>query len=1406
MSHRLFFTKRWQLKVLWNNLCLLVAFFMTTPLLAQNQQIYFEHLTSEDGLSENVINCIYQDSHGFMWFGTNDGLNKFDGYNFTIYRPDRSKEGTISSNLIFTITEDFHNRLWVGTTGQGLNYFDLATQKVIVLTHQPDNPNSISSNHILKLLTDRNGNIWVATDNGLDLITFNEDKEPKISHLLTNTQQKGRIIDLFEDKKGSIWIGARNGLFKVIPTGDNDNFSFKSIPVFPDKPSITHTIREDKYGHLIVGTTRGVFLQDDTKDSFTKIYDINTHSGLVIDRNDKIWVGSYRGLFNIEFSSENGVAKLAKQYTTSLDNPNTISDNVIRSLFIDNKDVIWVGTNGGGINFFDPNRKPFEHHGKKLKKNGQDYTKIRSILEDSNGYIWVGTEGGGLFYAKDRAYDSMESIVTNKRPFALAEVRIGTKKYIWVGSENSPAIHQIDITDGSPSTVTRIPFKKAIFAINQDQNGQIWIGTYASGVHRWKPLPNGDFQKHHFPYQRKGNSGPASNIIRKIIEDNQGNIWIGTGNGLNRIAANQTESNQPVFDLFQQEDNNRNSLSHNYILDIYESSIGELWIGTFGGGLNKLSPYSTHNNNQILAYGENDGFPNASIKGILEDGQGNLWVASNKGLTQFNPIKQTTKNYYNSSGLQSFEFIDGAAFKRRDGELLFGGVNGFNAFYPENIIESKIPPRVVFTCLEVLNKTINVGDNKEGRIILPKVLSELKEIQLKYYENNFSVEFAGLDYASADRIKYQHQLENFDTEWIHTEAKSRKATYTNLRPGKYKLKVKAANQDGYWAKESTMLEIVITPPWYLTIPAYITYFLLFLGLLYLFRRYELINIQEKHQLTLERNNKEKREELNQMKLRFFTNISHELKTPLTLIIAPLEQLLQKSRKLQPEEIQQQYHFMYKNSKYLLRTVNQLLDFQKLDQGKMQLTARPGDIVAFIKEISEPFQFLANKEQINFKVESDEVGLFIWFDANFIEKIIYNLLSNAFKFTPKGGNITIQFTEISPMGKQFKKSKSKHFLEISIKDSGPGMSSKVAKKVFQRFFKADGEHENQDGAGIGLAYTKSLVERHYGSIDLKTKIGKGATFSVILPMDREAFGKQEINRTPIQQFDRNADPLEYFMPEPLAGMDKEPNLELAADLPQEDLPLLLFIDDNADIRKFIQTSLENDFRVIVAENGKIGYDLALSSMPDLIISDIMMPEMDGIELCNTLKANQNTSHIPILLLTAKTNEESELEGLQTGADAYVKKPFKLDILKMQLLNIHRQREKMKDRFRKEIILQPSEVTVTSVDEEFLQLAVSLVEEHMDDSEFNVEALVKEMFISRSRLYLKIKALTGQSTSEFIRTVRLKRAVQLLEASDYTIKEIMYRTGFNTASYFSKCFKQQFGIVPSEYVREQKRIRK
>lgn len=1397
---------------------LTVSIFLlfSTTTYAQNS-LKFEHLTTENGLSQSDVNVIFQDNDRFMWLGTHDGLNRYDGYNFTIFKPDAKNEKSISSNLIWKIIDDDKGNLWIGTTGGGLNYFNRETEEFTTYKHNPKDNSSLKSNYITVLFRDSSNRLWVGTVKGISMADLSKPTDSlKFTHynLYQNSsvpiKSTNNVSSFFEDSKHQVWIGGTNGLSKL--SRDNDGtIYFQSVNHLIDLPNCNvKVIKEDSFGNLILGTSNGLYRYMPTKETNQIEFLYEGSYNAISINNNKIWAGTDNGL--LEFSStENATPKLINIYKYDPKNPNnSLTKNAIKSLYIDQTGIIWAGANGGGVNKFDPNRKQFSHIKKSLAPNSLSNDKVRAIFEDSQQNIWVGTEGGGLNFIKKnnitKDFNQFKHFNNINKIFAIEEVFLKNKRKIFIGGEFSPGLFEIDVTDNkkiSENDLKLIPdVSGSVFSILQDKEKNIWIGTYNGGIHRW--LINKDSTSFTKDILRQNNNqqfGLPNNIIRDIFEDSRGNKWFATGNGLSRLTPDQQRSKIPKFETFKNNPEDDTTLSHNYILTVFESKSGTIWVGTFGGGLNKLI-VNKDKTIRFKRYTEKDGLPNNVIKGILDDNQGNLWMSTNNGLSKFNPTSETFQNYDVNDGLQSNEFSELTALKTKEGKLFFGGVNGFTAFFPEEIISNKIKPETVLTNFSIFNKPVAIGEQINGRVILNKSINFINKIKLKYSENSFSFEFAALHYAASRKNKYAYKLEGFDKDWIYTTSKNRFATYTNLEPGSYVLKIKASNNDNIWDETPIELKIDVTPPWWRTNIAKALYVLLAIALLLAFRRFTIIRSAEKHQLELEHLEKEKHEEIHRLKLEFFTNISHEFRTPLTLIKGPLDFLLKKADTISPKEAKDQYVLMRKNTDYLLRLVNQLLDFRKMDHGKMSLNLSKNNIVEFLKDVGEPFQFLSRKKNINFEINVSKESILSWFDPDAVEKIINNLLSNAFKFTPENGQIKLDIFN----GKDFKKPddielniNQDKYIVIQVKDSGPGIPAHRLQHIFERFYTEIGltTHVNTKGTGIGLSFTKNLVELHQGIIKVKSDSENGSTFYVWLPKDKETYEeKKELNfhevfedNTFISKVDAESHAISF--------MDDIIDQNMTRS--RSKLPMLLIIDDNPDIRSFIKKGLGESYYIYEAENGQKGLELAKKFIPNIVITDLVMPVMDGIEFCNQIKSTQETSHIPVVMLTAKTSQEKEIEGLKTGADAYIRKPFDLELLEIKLSNILNDREKLRKKFNREITLQPNEVTVTSSDETFLQNAIEIVEKHMMNSEFSVEMLVKEMNMSRSNLYLKIKELTGLSSSEFIRNIRLKRAVQLFEKSDLSVKEIMYMTGFNTASYFSKCFKKQFGVVPSKYIR-------
>ena len=1395
-------------KLYYHLICLLFSF-----LTYAQQNIEFIHITAEQGLSQNDINSICQDNKGFIWLSSHDGLNKYDGYSFKTYRPDPENENSIPSNLIHDIIPDNDGFIWMVNTNMGISRFNPADETVERFISDSKNENSLSTNIVSSLYVDPQNRLWVSNDNGVDVLDINKLPENvDFVHYTVNPNDpnapENRVKVVFQDSNEQIWLGTDSGLFKAFM---NSKGQMTFINVSEEqglwKKVRVNSIIEDKNGGLVLSSIFGLHYKKSPAEKFELVKkEVYYHLG--IDKLNNLWAGGPEGLSYFEYNSLQSKFIFKNNFTNDIRNPKSINKNSVRDLFVDRSNVIWIGTKGGGVNKMYPAGNPFFTAQNNLSPNSLSYNNIRSLFQDSNGNLWVGTEDGSLNVSinnkNNPKYNEFKSFENLVNIFAIHEVKLRDGKYVLFGSETNTEFKAVKLKEGG---YTKNDFKilgeriGAIFSIQQTKNSAIWIGTYNKGVFRWVQQPDGTFEKSHFP---EGSGGLSSRTIRSFLEDAEGNLWIGTANGLNFLPKAELLKEQPKFKVFKNEKDNPKSISHNYILAIHQSINGTIWVGTLGGGLNKVINRDQNFEFSFQKSSVKNGLANNIIKAIEEDDKGNLWIASNKGLTKYNPNSQKVRNYDVNDGLQGNEFLELSSFKLNNGELAFGGINGFNTFNPATIEDNTEKAQPLLTNFYLLNKKVDVGQELNGRVVLNKTINETEEVVLKPNENSFSLEFSAAHYVAPKKNKFKYKLEGFDEDWIDTNAEKRFATYTNLPSGKYKFLLKTSNNDGLWSEENKMLEIEVVPPFWKTGVAYFLYGLIAIGLLVGFRRYTIVRAEEKHQFDVSKMEKEKSEELQQMKLEFFTNISHEFRTPLTLIKGPLDYLEKNEEELNSEERKKQYDLMSKNANYLLRLVNQLLDFRRLDRKKMQLNFSKLNIVEFIEETSGPFLFMANKKQIDFNVIATHKNIEVSFDPDALEKIMNNLLFNAFKFTPEQHKISViihtgsSFENPNVFNKKLDLSK---YVVIQIKDTGKGIPAEKLEHIFERYYVE--RKKNIQGAGIGLSFTKSLVELHDGFINVESAEGKGTTFSVLLPVKNNENANGKIidleNELQEEHLSNLAPDLQTLTGELKADFEKSKTQKEE----ENKLPKILLIEDNEDIREFIKQGLGEKYEIVEAENGEEGLQKAIEELPSLIVSDIMMPKLDGLAMSKQLREDKKTSHIPIVLLTAKSSTDTEREALGIGIEDFIRKPFDLDVLVLKIQNIISKRESIRNKYKTTVSLEPSEIAVTSVDEKFLKQAMAIVEDHMMNTEFSVEMLVAEMGMSRSNLYLKLKEITGLSSSEFIRSVRLKRAVQLIKKSDMSVKEIMYMTGFNTASYFSKCFKKQYGMVPSEYVKSLKK---
>lgn len=1362
---------------------------------------YFQRITTEDGLSQSDITTIIQDDDGFMWFGTHDGLNRYDGYSFKIFKPDFNKENSIPSNLIYALEKDLNGNLWIGTTGAGLVYFNKAEEKFT--TYKNDNVKGLNSNNIGVLYRDSENRLWIGTRNGLNMLDLKNPKEnfefkqyrlELDPHFFSGGTQS--VNTIYEDGNGLIWAGGFAGLYRLSRESNGDEY-LRLANRELGLPNVAVRAIKEINGRLLVATNDGMYYQkpDGNSLKLKKIFD-GSFNNILID-NSVIWIGTNKGLWKVGINTGDKTFNILQKFEYDPKDFNSINKNNIMSLYRDRTGIIWAGTNGGGVNKFDPNRKPFSHVRKTLNPQSLSYDKIRSFFEDSNNTLWVGTEGGGLNrLLSNKNYNAYSKFSELLNVYAIREIKRGDKRYLLFGGQGIPSMFELDITNPKTTNFKNVvpinDFNNSIFSLLVDSRNYLWIGTYSGGLHRWiLNEDNKTFKKSLFMHDINNATSVAGDIIRNIFEDSAGNIWVGTSKGLSMLPENEVGEKQPRFNHFKRESGNKSSLSHNYILTINEDENGGIWIGTLGGGLNKLEKQKDSNSYQITkSYSEANGLPNNVVKGVLIDELENLWISTNKGLTKLNPNTEEFKNYDVNDGLQSNEFQELSCLKRKNGEFLFGGVNGYNIFYPKKLRENTFVPETVITKFFISNKEVGVREEVNGKVILQNSITKTKSVQLNYFQNNISFDFAALHYVASQKNKFEYKLEGFDNSWQFTTADKRHAAYTNLAPGKYIFKVKSSNNDDLWNETPAEIELIINPPFWLTWWAYGIYGLLILGVFWSIQSYFNLRSQQKASLRIQK----EVEEVNRLKLQFFTNISHEFKTPITLILNPIEELLESVNN--SVSVKTKLKIVQRNANSLLRLVHQLMEFRRIEVGETKLGATQANIVSFLKEITFSFKATARKNNIDLDFESDYYKLDAWFDWDKLEKIINNLISNAIKFTPNEGEIKVKVVK-PPEGSLMsieEKGIQVEFLQIEVVDTGKGINKDELPYVFHRFYQVNTPNNQANkGSGIGLAITKDLVDLHHGTISVNSKKEEGSTFIIKLPLGNEHLLDEEMIfiKEPVPFIENDEIDAEFVNDE---GLEEHSSTEEKKKL------AALIVDDNPDIRLLVKEGLSETYTIFEAENGKEGFNVALKEMPDLIISDILMPEMDGIELCGALKTNIRTSHIPIILLTALNSVEHRIKGLETGADAYIPKPFKMKLLSVRAEKLIETRESMRIRFQTEKEITPEKVTLNSVDEEFLRKIMDLMETNMSNDSYWVDNLVTDMGTSRSTLFRKLKKLTGQSPNDFIRIVRLKRAAQLLEQNELNIAQVSYMVGFSDPGYFGKCFRKFFGDSPSHYVKK------
>lgn len=1181
----------------------------------------------------------------------------------------------------------------------------------------------------------------------------------KFNHLTVNDGlPQNSIHAIAKDKYGFMWFGTWGGVcrydgytFKVFRANENDPTAFAD--------NMIDAIVSDSQQNIWIKTGESDCLykfsyEYETFQRFAKknvaTYIVNLTEQQPVSENKKF-------KFTYDESGLKQTDKISGKQTIYKLNPNNpfaISDESIYTTYLDDAQNLWIGTRKGGINHANLNVKPFTYYAgnttKKLISN-----EVRAICKDKMGRLWIGSEDMGVTVLDNNKtknlYFNTKTDINNRRIRSLYCDRLG---YVWIGTKGG--LHRYDPKSNSIKSYFKDKTKAGhltdpnVFDMLEDSEGTLWIGTF-SGLAKY------DRKNDRFLYVPKNLISGVQ--IRSIIEDHQKNLWIATEDrGLTKLTQRSDNNDAAKFKSVRyiHTQGNDKMLISNRLYSLVEDGSGKIWIAS-NQGLIRLDP----KNNSFKNFFIKDGLPDDIIMGVLYDGKKSIWVSHKKGLSQINTTTLEIQNFNVNDGLQSNEFNQNACFRDyKTGEMFFGGPNGLNSFFPDKIQINKYKPKTVLSQLRIMNQVVKPGLRINDQIILNKSLLCTNEILLSWWNKNFSLDFAALHYANPLGNKYKYKLEGYDHHWIFTSGYMHTASYTNLPSGNYTFKVYGSNNDGIWSDKPAVLYIEILPPWWLSWWSIMLYLIVALGIILIIYKYIAARIEFN-----------KNEEIQQSKLHFFTGISHEFRTPLTLIIDPLEKLI--SEKLDKETINHYHALMHRNAKQLLLLINQLLDFRKLESGHLTLNLEQTDIIAFVKTVVASFESRAQDKNIQFLLQSNIESQKILFDAAKMNMVLNNLLSNAFKFTPQGGEVVIDVSFLLL---------DKQMLVVKIQDTGTGIAEQEIDKVFDIFYQSPASTTQQEGSGVGLALTKELIQLHGGEITLESRIGQGSIFSVFLPVLGIEQPQKQVHYHEIIQNHNESVPTETLK-----------HIEV-----DTEAPLLLIVDDNMDIRNYIALNFNTEYRIILSNNGTEGFLQAIEMIPDLIISDVMMPEMNGLELSNKLKSDERTSHIPIILLTARQSDESKTEGYQTGADAYVTKPFNTNVLRAQIQNLLKQRQRLRELFSHGSTMEINKIAINVTDEAFLKKVIEHIHKNIENEEFNIDNLAEILKMSRSQFYRKIKALTNQSLLDFVTTIRMNKALEFLLSGNYNISETAHKVGYSMSSNFTRTFTRHFGVSPSKYI--------
>lgn len=1335
-------------------------------------QLDFRILNTTEGLPTSEVQKVYQDSEGFMWFATRNGLCRYDGYRITVFRSDLPNAHHLTDNNIYCLADDNRGCLWIGTAN-GINKFDKekGVFKEIPIRNS-------TSKVVASILITKDNRLLIGLDDGL--FVYDTESDSFVHHTTLNMGDipiTAPVKSIYEDNVNEIWIGTWNsGLYRYAPA-KNIIFTYPQL----NRRNSAHVIYQDSRENIWVGSWEGglhllenphdmehfgwkTYLHDETLP--TSLSDNIVYDICEDQQTASLWIGTRSGLSILEFDNPKGFINYSTYHEE-----NKLPNNEINSIVNDHNGNIWIGSIGGGVIFTNTKKPKFGFFQVHLPE--MPTAAIRSILLDHKDNMWlsVGTYGV-VFYDQQSQQIIPQSELPEFRELSqttIYDIKENNENELlfatngdglWVYSKGE----QVKTHTTRNSDFIR---EDRIRSVYIDRRDNWWVGTQQGLGVRFSGGEGVTFDE----MIVKGKNLGYSSMI-DIVEDENEKKWIATiHNGIISVEGDPQKSKELIFNNYSRE-NKR--ITSNTINVLFLDSSNRLWAGAQSG---KLYLYHKESDRFIdySSYLYNQG---SMINSIQEDSLGNLWIGTNNGLVQLSLEKITKLSgyriYTTADGLHDNFFIPKSSYNHK-GKLYFGGYKGLACFSPDKINDDLVQTPFYITDIQIQSRSFSELEPKIARSISDINPSFSEQITIQHRYNNFSIHFASLNYTNPELNRYAYKLEGFDDVWRFTDTKQNTAHYNNLPAGSYTFFLKATTHHGVWNKEIKELKIDVLPPFWFSRWALLIYICLLTFIGYLIYRNVKNRIYLRNQLQYKNIEQSKAEELNHAKLQFFTNITHEFLTPLTIISATVDEL----QRLTPNE-EDLYATVTKNINRLTTLLQQLLEFRKAESGNLQLRVSYGNISKFISNSINAFHPLIQKNKIHFSYLSDPENIQGLFDVDKLDKILYNLISNAAKYVQEGGSVQVTLSYHTEERDQ---------ICISVKDDGAGISREDQQMLFKRFYEGDYRRQNTTGTGIGLSLVKDLVTLSHGTIDVISEPRKGSEFIVVLPIDASYFDESEIDDVSEnnEQADIAVEQVDLNTEKPI--MNKK----------LKNLSSVLAVEDNEEILQLIQRLLSNDYQVYTAMNGKEAMLILEHEKIDIIVSDIMMPGMDGIELCKTLKNNLEYSHIPIILLTAKTDEQDRAKAYETGADAFISKPFNLNVLYARISNLLRNRERVAHDFKSQLVFELKDLNFTNLDKEFIQSAIKCVNLHLDDSQFDQQQFSKEMSVSKSTLYNKLKTLTGLHTSAFITNIRMKAACQIINQSrNIRISDLAYSVGFNDPKYFSSCFKKEFGMSPSEYI--------